>query len=95
MVFYFENYIITTLLLSYFNHIISAYVNIGSHEYRSWCADMNIGCGVNIGCGRCFCVAFNNKFALFLIPSFINSNQSKVEVGGRAPPPPPSPPVIV
>ena len=39
---------------------------------------MNIGRGVNISCDRRFCIAFNNKFALLLISSFINSNQSKV-----------------
>ena len=42
---------------------------------------MNIGRGVNIGCDRCFYIAFNNSFELLLISSFINSNQSKV--GGK------------
>ena len=46
---------------------------------------MNKGRGVNIGSDRCFCIAFNKKFSLLLISSFINSNQPKVEEG--APPP--------
>ena len=39
---------------------------------------MNIGRGVNIDCDRCFCIALNNKFALLLISSFVDNNQSKV-----------------
>ena len=39
---------------------------------------MNIDRGVNIGCERRFCIAFNNKFALLLISNFINANQPKV-----------------
>ena len=34
-------------------------------------AHMNIGRGMNIGCDRCFCIAFSNKFTLLLILSFI------------------------
>ena len=33
---------------------------------------------VNIGCERCFCTAFNNKFALLLISNFINPYHPKV-----------------
>ena len=31
---------------------------------------MDAGRGVNIGCDRCFCIAFNNKFPLLLISSY-------------------------
>ena len=45
---------------------------------------MDIGRGVDIGCDRCFRIAFNKNVSLLLKSSFINSNQPKVERG--APP---------
>ena len=44
---------------------------------------MNIDRGMSIGCDSCFCFAFNSKFALLLIPSFISPNQHKVRGGRR------------
>ena len=43
---------------------------------------MNIDHGVNIGCDLFFCIAFNKKFSLDLISSFIKSNQPKVRGEG-------------
>ena len=43
---------------------------------------MNIDHGVNIGCDRFFCIAFNKKFSLHLISSFIKPNQPKVRGEG-------------
>ena len=59
--FYVQYTSIFFLLVSYSNHIISACVNIDSHEYRSWreyrLRKMLLHC-------------FNNKFALPLISNF-------------------------
>ena len=61
MDFYVQYTSIFFLLISYSNHIISACVNIDSHEYRSWreyrLRKMLLHC-------------FNNKFALPLISNF-------------------------
>ena len=43
---------------------------------------MNIDHGVNIGCDRFFCIAFNKKFSLHLISNFIKPNQPKVRGEG-------------
>lgn len=56
-------------MLSCSNHIISAYVNIGSYDYS--------GCGANVGGDRFFYITYNNSNK----SSFINSNQSKVGLG--------------
>ena len=45
------------LLSEISNHIISACVNIGFY--------VNIGRGVNVGCDRCFYIAFINKLHCF------------------------------
>ena len=44
---------------------------------------------VNIGCERCFCTAFNNKFALLLISNFINPYHPKVREMCKTPQTPP------
>ena len=72
---YVQNTSISFTVLSHANHIICAFVNIGSHEYN------NVGRGVNIGCDRCFWTGFNIKFALILISRFIKLNQPRRDGG--------------